>query len=59
MNLEQMEEARSNRIKRESQSEVLQKRKEARDAIELKKIDASIITDKDYFERMFKEVSAA
>ena len=59
MNLEQMKEARSNRIKRESQSEVLQKRKEARDAIDLKKIDASIITDKDYFERMFKEVSAA
>lgn len=59
MNLEQMKEARSNRIKRESQSEVLQKRKEARDAIELKKIDASIMTYEDYFERMFKEVGAA
>jgi hypothetical protein len=59
MNLEQMKEARSNRIKRESQSEILQKRKEARDAIELKKIYALIMTDEDYFERMFKEVSAA
>lgn len=59
MNLQDIKDVRASRIKRETKSEVLNKRKKARDAIELRNIDSQIITDKDYFERMFKEVSAA
>jgi hypothetical protein len=59
VNLQDIKDVRASRIKRETKSEVLNKRKKARDAIELRNIDSQIITDKDYFERMFKEVSAA
>lgn len=58
MNLQDIKDVRASRIKRETKSEVLNKRKKARDAIELRNIDSQIITDKDYFERIFKEVAA-